>query len=113
VVETARQLLDYVGGTLVVAQTVLAEQYWREIHAGLAAARIPVHHFLLHTDHDTLVQRIETDAKPQSADARRWRLDHLAAYHEALPWLPREAKVIDTTRIPPARVAELVIARTG
>lgn len=35
VVETARQVLDHVGGTLVVTQTVLVESYWREIHDGL------------------------------------------------------------------------------
>ncbi|MER6912776.1 AAA family ATPase [Streptomyces sp. NPDC000594] len=108
VVETARQVLDEVGGTLVVTQTVLRREYWQEIHAGLAAAGVPVHHVLLHTDRDTLVHRIETDTKEESAGARQWRLDHLAAYEEALPWLRQEARVIDTTRIPPARVAEIV-----
>lgn len=111
VVETARQLLDDVGGTLVMPQTVLVEQYWQEIHAGLAAAGIPVHHFLLHSGRDTLVQRIETDTKPESADARQWRLDHLTDYERSLPWLRRDAQVIDTTGIPPDGVAEAVIAR--
>lgn len=68
VVETARQVLDYVGGTLVVTQTVLNEEYWREIRTGLTEAGIPVRHYLLHTDHDTLVHRIETD---NDARARR------------------------------------------
>lgn len=67
VVETARQVLDHVGGTLVVTQTVLVEPYWQEIHDGLTKAGIPVHHFLLHTDRDTLVERIETDTKPESS----------------------------------------------
>ena len=35
VVETARHVLDYTGGTLVMPMTVLIEQYWREISAGL------------------------------------------------------------------------------
>lgn len=113
VVETARQVLDYVGGTLVVTQTVLTEQYWREIHTGLAKAGIPVHHFLLHTDHDTLVHRIETDTKPESIEARQWRLDHLTAYRQALPWLQRETEVIDTTHTPPARVADVITSRIG
>ncbi|MFH8691825.1 AAA family ATPase [Streptomyces anulatus] len=109
VVETARQVLDHVGGTLVVTQTVLVESYWREIHDGLTRAGIPVHHVLLHTDRDTLVERIEADGKPESAGARQWRLDHLTDYERALPWLRREAREIDTTGVLPSRVAEAVL----
>ncbi len=36
VVETARRILDYTGGTLVMPMTVLVEQYWREISDGRA-----------------------------------------------------------------------------
>lgn len=109
VVETARQVLDHVGGTLVVTQTVLVESYWQEIHDGLTRAGIPVHHVLLHTDRDTLVERIETDGKPESAGARQWRLDHLTDYERALPRLRREAREIDTTDVLPSRVAEAVL----
>lgn len=35
VVETARRVLDYTGGTLVMPMIVLVEQYWREISTGL------------------------------------------------------------------------------
>lgn len=109
VVETARQVLDHVGGTLVVTQTVLVESYWREIHDGLTRAGIPVHHVLLHTDRDTLVERIETDSKPESVGARQWRLDHLTDYERALPWLRREAREVDTTDVMPSLVAEAVL----
>ncbi|WSQ13033.1 AAA family ATPase [Streptomyces sp. NBC_01231] len=109
VVEAARQVLDYVGGTLVVTQTVLVEQYWREIHRGLTQAGIPVHHFLLDTDRETLVERIEADTKPESVNARQWRLNHLTEYQQALPWLRREAQVIDTTDVAPSRVAEIIM----
>ncbi|MGQ0717993.1 MAG: hypothetical protein ACT4NP_11925 [Pseudonocardiales bacterium] len=34
VIATARQVLNYVGGTLVVPQSVLVCQYWREIRDG-------------------------------------------------------------------------------
>jgi hypothetical protein len=40
VVETARRVLDYTGGTLVMPITVLVEQYWREISTGLAPFRL-------------------------------------------------------------------------
>lgn len=32
VVETARSILDYTGGILVMPMTVLVEQYWRDQH---------------------------------------------------------------------------------
>lgn len=67
-----------------------------------------MHHVLLHTDRDTLVERIETDSKPESG-ARQWRLDHLTDYERALPWLRREAREIDTTDVLPSRVAEAVL----
>ena len=53
VVETARRVLDYTGGTLVMPMTVLVEQYWREISAGLAQHAVPVRHFVLHADQAT------------------------------------------------------------
>lgn len=110
VVETAAQLLGYVGGVLVVPQTVLVEQYWTEIRAGLEKYGIPVHHFVLHCDPDTLTERIETDSETnvRFPNARQWRLDHRAAYRDALPWLGREGKVVDTAPLSPPQVAQFV-----
>jgi len=50
VVETARRVLEYTGGTLVMPMTVLVEPYWREMSEGFASYGIPVHHFALHAD---------------------------------------------------------------
>ncbi|MET9832272.1 AAA family ATPase [Streptomyces sp. NPDC006385] len=108
VVETASQVLDFVGGVLVIPQTVLVEQYWREIHAGLTKADIPVRHFVLHTDPDTLVQRIESDTV--ETGSRQWRLDHVPRYQDALTWLRREAEVIDTTHLAPTEIAQTIAA---
>jgi hypothetical protein len=108
VVATARQVLDYVGGTLVVPQTVLVREYWQEIRTGLADAGIGVRHLVLHADRDTLVRRIKDDSIEPAA--WQWRLDHLDAYEAALPWLAQEAEIIDTTGVEPrvtaARIAE-------
>ncbi|WP_041987967.1 AAA family ATPase [Streptomyces sp. AcH 505] len=113
VVETAAQLLDYVGGTLVVPQTVLVEQYWTEIRTGLEKRSIPVHHFVLHTERDTLVHRIDTDAKEESRNAGPWRHKHLTPYEEALPWLRAEATVLDTTSRTPGQVAREISRLTA
>ncbi|MFI7601952.1 AAA family ATPase [Actinoplanes sp. NPDC049681] len=102
VVDTARRVLDYTGGTLVMPMTVLVERYWREISGGLARHAVPVRHFVLHADQDTLRRRIE-GASPAPSP---FRLAHLGPYAEAArTWLHREAQVVDTTHLTPAQAA--------
>jgi hypothetical protein len=106
VVETARHVLDYIGGTLVIPMTVLVEQYWREISSGLAQHAIPVRHFVLHADQEALRERIENDGVlgPSS-----FRLRYLASYAEAArTWLHDEAEVVDTTHLTPAQAARRI-----
>ncbi|MGW7367952.1 AAA family ATPase [Streptomyces sp. NPDC054841] len=104
VVETARRVLDYTGGTLVMPMTVLIEEYWREISADFANHAIPVRHFVLHADQETLRERIACDTVlgPNSP----FRLKYLEPYAEAArTWLHGEAEVIDTTHLTPAQAA--------
>lgn len=106
VVETARRVLDYTGGTLVVPMTVLVEPYWREIHDGLTAHAIPVRHVLLHADQDTLRGRIENDAVMGFPD---FRMRHLELYADAYEsWLGDEAEVVDTTHLTPHEAAQRI-----
>jgi hypothetical protein len=105
VVHTAEQVLGYLGGTLIIPQTVLVEQYWDEINTGLAAADIPVQHFILHANHQTLTQRIHADPVMPGS---QWRLDHLQDYRLALPWLERKGQIIDTNHSTATEVAGLV-----
>lgn len=109
VVETAAQLLAHWDEPLVVPMTLLREPYAKEIFGGLAAKGVEVRHVLLHADEQELVRRIESDEA--ESGARQWRLDHLAAYREALPWLTVAAEVIDTTGVPAAEVARRVASR--
>lgn len=107
VVETARRVLEYTGGMLVMPMTVLIEDYWREISDGLAEHRIPVRHFVLHADTETLVERIVGD---EVLGVSRFRLDHLAPYvRAARGWLHEQADVIDTTTLSPAEVAQQIV----
>jgi hypothetical protein len=108
VVETARRILDYTGGALVVPMTVLIEPYWREIRDGLDHYGIPVRHFLLHVEPEALRDRIQNDAVlgPSS-----FRLQYVEQYAEALRnWLSDEAEVVDTTRISPVEAAQHIAA---
>ncbi|WP_433684991.1 AAA family ATPase [Nocardia sp. CA-119907] len=110
VVAAATQILDYVGGILIVPQSVLVHQYWQEIRAGLEKAGVPLHHFVLHADHRELLRRIQTDpSKPNSP----WRLEHLDDYNAARSWHSQEAHVIDTTALQPRQVATLIATHTG
>ncbi|MEV0881699.1 AAA family ATPase [Micromonospora echinofusca] len=109
VVETARRVLDYTGGTLVMPMTVLVEQYWREISTGLTEHAIPVRHFVLHADQETLRRRIDGDHPAPSP----FRLKYLGPYAEAArTWLHAEAEVIDTTHLTPAQAALQIALRT-
>lgn len=103
VVETARRVLDYCGGTLVMPMTVLVKEYWQEISTGLAAHGIAVRHFVLHADQDTLRRRIEADTL---LGPSTWRLSYLEPYAEAArTWLHDEADFVDTTHLTPTQAA--------
>jgi hypothetical protein len=108
VIETARRILDYTGGTLVMPMTVLVEQYWREISDGLAGYGIPVRHFVLHADQETLRGRIANDAV-LGGDSP-FRLRYLEPYADAFrDWLNTEAEIIDTTNRSPADTARQIV----
>ena len=112
VVETARRVLEYTGGTLVVPMTVLVEEYWREISTGLAQHGIPVRHFVLHADQDTLRRRIagDTVVGPNST----FRLKYLDSYAEAArTWLHESAELVDTTDLTPAQAALKIAEAVG
>lgn len=115
VVDTAAALLMEVDGPLVAPMTLLRQEYRDEIFGGLAARGIPVRHVLLHADETILRRRIgEREIAPgdpeMSALDRQWCLDHLPAYLAALPWLTRDAHVLDTGALTPRQVAERVAA---
>jgi hypothetical protein len=74
----------------------------REISTGLARHAIPVRHFVLHADQDTLRGRIEAAHSVPSP----FRLKYLEPYAEAAhTWLHGEAEVVDTTHLTPAQAA--------
>ncbi len=107
VVETAYRVLEYTGGSLVIPMTVLVERYWTEISLGLAEHAIPVRHFVLHADDDTLRTRIMGDA---ILGPSRFRLKSMQAYAEAArTWLHGAAEVIDTSHITAAQAALQVV----
>ncbi|MET8653671.1 ATP-binding protein [Nocardia aurea] len=110
VVAAATQILDHIGGVLVVAQSVLVEQYWCEIRAGLDTAGIAVRHYVLDAERGELVRRIGTDA---ADPASIWRHERLPDYAAARAWHARHARVIDTTDRAAHDVATLIAGETA
>ncbi|MFI1160097.1 NUDIX domain-containing protein [Streptomyces sioyaensis] len=123
VVDTAAALLTEVPGPLITPMTLLRQEYRDEIFGALAARRIPVRHVLLHAEETILRARIahradaaeDTEDTEAAASTRRWSLEHLGPYADALPWLQGDAHVVDTTRLTPRQTAERVAeaVRTG
>jgi len=108
VVDTARRVLEYTGGTLVMPMTVLVEEYWREISEGLDGHGVEVRHVVLHADPATLRTRILED---HAMGPSPFRLAYVDAYAEAArTWLHDAAHVVDTTDRTPQQVAEQVVA---
>lgn len=111
VVATATEVLAYIGGYVIIPQSVLVHQYWQEIRSGFDKAGVVVHHMALHAGREELVRRIEADTVETAA--RQWRLDHLDAYEAADAWHCQEAHVIDTTGLRPLEVAARIAAAAG
>lgn len=110
--QTLSAVHGFTGADLVAPQTVLVEDYWTELHAGMTASGLDVFHVVLDCDEATLRQRIETDEV--EVGARQWRLDHLDRYRAASRWMNAAADlVLDTTQMSPSDTATAVLAATG
>lgn len=101
VAATAAELTAYAGQHLIAPQTVMRKPYLEEITAALHAAGLEVFHVLLDVQEPVLRNRIEA-----SREAVEWRLEHVAEYQAARPWLRDAADlIVDTTQLSPADAA--------
>ena len=103
VVTYLTELHKELGGTLIVPQSVYVEKYWAEIREGLAG--IDMRAVTLEVDRAELERRIKDDALEAGSVA--WRLERIADYVNALPWLRRETEMIDASGSP-AELATLL-----
>jgi adenylylsulfate kinase-like enzyme len=108
----AAEVAQYTGQHLVAVQSVLVRSYWQQLSAGLRRLGLEVFHVLLDAPAEVLTERIKADTV--EAGACQWRLDHLADYAAALPWLTEAADlVVDTSAGSAAEVAAVVAAAVG
>lgn len=116
-IATIAEVAASTSGTVVVPMTLLNEKYADEIFTGLTARRLETLHVALHTNEHVLRERIVGhDLFPgdpeRNSTARDWRINHLAAYNKALPWITSHAHLIDTTNLTPAETAKAILAAT-
>ncbi|WP_423463750.1 AAA family ATPase [Promicromonospora sp. MS192] len=111
----------YTGRTIVAPQTVVVEQYWDEITAGLDAAGVEVRAFTLDCTPDEHERRIANDHVTNATIEEikihdggvGWRRHRAPDYRAALPWLRTRTEVIDTTALRPVEVAREIATRAA
>ena len=105
----ADEIVHVTGQHLVAAQSVLVEDYWLEIKAGLTELGHGVFHVLLDADAETLHARIDADDQ-EPARIRPWRHRHVEVYESSRPWLRTAADlVVDTVTLGPHDVSRQVL----
>jgi len=105
------KIADFAGQHLIAVQTVLREEYWRELTAGFMRTSLDIFHVLLHVESDVLAERIKADKL--EAGACQWRLGHISDYEKSRRWMESAADlVIDTTHLSVTAVAERIAAGT-
>ena len=103
-------IAEFTGQHLIAVQTVLREDYWRELTQGFVRTGLDVFHVLLHVDLGVLAERIKADEV--DVGACQWRLNHISEYEQSLAWMKSAADlVVDTTNQPAADVADLIAAK--
>jgi AAA domain len=101
------KIAGFTGQHLIAVQTVLREDYWRELTKGFKRTPLDIFHVLLHVDSDVLAERIKADEL--DAKACQWRLDHISDYEKSRRWMESAADlVIDATNLPVVDVAERI-----
>jgi len=104
------KIAGFTGQHLIAVQTVLREDYWRELIQGFKRTPLDIFHVLLHVDSDVLAERIKADEL--DAKACQWRIDHISDYEKSRPWMESAADlVIDATNLPAVDVAERIAAQ--
>lgn len=104
VVSTLVALHDQLQTTILVPQTVIVEDYWLEISAGLAEAGVPLVPITLDVSVDAHERRISDDVVER--EAATWRRERRFDFDAARPWLSRVTRVIETSEMTPQEVAD-------
>jgi adenylylsulfate kinase-like enzyme len=101
------KIAAFTGQHVIAVQSVLREDYWRELAQAFERIPLDIFHVLLHVDSDALAERIRADEV--DTKACQWRLDHITDYEKSRPWMESAADLaIDATHLPASDVAERI-----
>lgn len=118
VVATALSLRRHHADTLIVPMSLIREAYQAEILGGLAEAGEEVLHVFLEADLDVLRERLRArapipDNPVTGQSAREWALIRLNAAVAAAAHQPGGTLMLRSDRLPPAELANKVLAAAG
>lgn len=108
VISTLAAIHEQLATTIIVPQTVLIEDYWREISEGLVAAGIALLAITLDVSDEEHESRIAVDRIEQQA--AEWRRERRADYVVARSWLSTNTHVVDTSALTPGAVVDVVLS---
>lgn len=108
--KVAHEVAALVGRDLLAVQTVLNENYWRQIRQGMSALGLQVVHVLLDIDETALRTRIDADENDTAAAG--WRHDHVQPFVQARGWMTKAADVVVDTSTKPAEAVATEILDT-
>jgi len=106
--QIASEVSEFTGDDLLVAQTVLVQEYWDEMRVRFTDRGQKIVHVLLDAPAIVLEERIRED--PIERSAEQWRLDHVSSYESAKDWLPATVDlVVDSDRLDAADAASYIL----
>ncbi len=103
-----REIQEFTADNLLAVQSVMNQEYWEELRAGVTENGESIFHVVLDCDESTLRGRIHADQV--EVNAKDWRLEHIAALQDARPWMTATADlVIDTSLVSADAVAATIL----
>lgn len=104
----ADEIRRLTGEELVAVQTVLVEDFWRELRSGFSGVGLDVFHVVLDIEEAALRERITGDTV--DVNAKDWRLAHVEEYNAARAWRTDKADlVVDVTDRGPHDAADSIL----
>jgi adenylylsulfate kinase-like enzyme len=94
---------------VIAVQSVLNQNYWHDIEAGIADLGVQLRHVLLDVDTNVLHGRICRDQI--ELDAQAWRLSHIDRFRGSRRWMTESADlVVETSSMAAAEAAMRVLS---
>lgn len=110
--KVAHEIAATTGRDLLAVQSVLNENYWRQIRQGMFALGLQIHHVVLDIEPDALKSRIEADQNDPAAAT--WRHGHVDSFIASREWMLGAADtVVDVSSQSARSAASEILSSLG